>query len=185
MNAISAREEQLLKPTLKAAIIYDDFEFAARTALQLEQAAVRSDEAMRWDIRPWRLDLLKSSSLAEAALAEAADADLIVIALSRTPLVPDALLGWLDRWADGRRVREAALLVLCPEAAAGPKSSWERLKAFAAWRGLSFLDDRRRADGQDTLDRVHRWWPDRGQVNPALSWTADPPQSPRHWGINE
>ena len=50
MNAVVAREKPLLAPTLKAAIIYDDFDFAARTAALLERVAVRSDEAMQWHV---------------------------------------------------------------------------------------------------------------------------------------
>ena len=102
MHAVVAREKRWLEPTLKAAILYDDFEFAARTAALLERAVVRSAEAMQWEVKPWRLDLLKPSSLADAALAETADADLMVVALSRTHLPPDTLLEWLERWAQRR-----------------------------------------------------------------------------------
>jgi len=185
MNAVIAREKYLRDPTLKAAIIYEDFEFAARTAALLERAAARSDEVMGWDIKPWRLDLLNSSSLAEAALAETADADLVVVALSKTHLLPEALLGWLDRWAERRQIRDAALMILCPEETAGPMSSWSRLKELADWRGLLFLDSRHLSEGQEAMDIVHHLGQGTRPVNPAISWAADPPQSPRHWGINE
>ncbi len=185
MNVVVAREKHLLEPTLKAAIIYDDFGFAARTAALLERAAIRSDEAIEWDVKPWRLDLLKPSSLADAALAETADTDLIVVALSKTHLLPDALLDWLDHWAERRQIRDAALMVLCPEETAGPMSSWSRLKEFAAWRGLLFLDQRRWSDESDSTDFVHRLWRQKKPVNPALSWSVDRTPSPRHWGLNE
>lgn len=185
MNAVVAREKQLLEPTLKAAIIYDDFDFAARTAALLERAAMRSDEAIEWDVKPWRLDLLKPSSLADAALAETADTDLIVVALRKTHLLPNALLDWLDRWAERRQIRDAALMVLCPEENAGPRSSWSRLKEFAAWRGLLFWDQRRWSDENESTDFVHRLWRQKKPVNPAVSWSVDPPHSACHWGINE
>jgi len=151
----------------------------------LERAAARSDEAMQWDVNPWRLDLLKPSFLAEAALAETADADLVVVALSKTHVLPEALLGWLDHWAERRHVQDAALMVLCPEETAGPRSSWGRLKELADWRGLLFLDNRHLSEGQDSMSLVHHFGQGKRPVNPAISWTADPPQSPRHWGINE
>jgi hypothetical protein len=185
MKVVVAQEMPLLALTLKAAIIYDDFDFAARTAALLEHAAVRSDEAMQWDIKPWRLDLLKPSALAEAALAETIDADLVVVALSRIHLPPDILLDWLERWAARREIQEAALMVLCPEETAGPMSSWERLKEFAAGWGLLFLGSRRSPEEGDSLDLVRRWWRGKQPVMPALSWRADPPDSPREWGINE
>ena len=59
MNAIALPEEPSFKMTLKAAIIYDDFDFAARAAALLDRAAIRTDEAMKWDVKPWRLNVLK------------------------------------------------------------------------------------------------------------------------------
>ncbi len=185
MNAVVAREKHLLEPTLKAVIIYDDFDFAARTAALLKRAAIRSDEAIEWDVKPWRLDLLKPSSLADAALAETADTDLMVVALSKTHLLPDALLDWLDQWAERRQIQDAALMVLCPEETAGPMSARSRLKEFAEWRGLLFLDQRRWPDEGDSMDFVHRLWRQKKPVNPAFSWSVDPPYSARHSGINE
>ena len=88
MNAIAIRDESLFEMTLKATVIYDDFDFAARTAALLEPVAARVREAMKWEVKPWRLDLLKQPTLAETALAEAADADLLVFALSRTHSPP-------------------------------------------------------------------------------------------------
>jgi hypothetical protein len=185
MHAVVAREKSLLAPTLKAAVIYDDFDFAARTAALLERAAIRSDEVMQWDVKPWRLDLLKPSALAEAALAETADADLIVVALSKTHLPPDLLLDWLERWAARREIQDAALMVLCPEETAGPTSSWDRLKEFATERGLLFVGSRRVPEEGDSTDFVHQLWRRKQHVTPTLSWSADPPRPLRHWGINE
>src|SRR5208337_2581743 len=185
MNVVVAREKPLLEPTLKAAIIYDDFDFAARTTALLERAAIRSSEAMEWDVKPWRLDLLKPASLAEAALAETADTDLIVVVLSKTHLLPETLLDWLDRWAERRQIRDAALMVLCPEETAGPMSARSRLKEFAEWRGLLFLDQRRWSGEGDSMDFVHRMWRQKQPVNPAFSRSVDRPHSVRHWGINE
>jgi hypothetical protein len=185
MNVVVAREKPWSEPTLEAAIIYDDFDFAARTAALLERAAIRSDEAMEWDVKPWRLDLLKLSSLAEAALAETADTELIVVALSKTHLLPDTLLDWLGRWAERRQIRDAALMVLCPEETAGPRSARSRLKEFAEWRGLLFLDQRRWPDEGDSMDFVHRLWRQKQSVNPAFSRSVDRAHLVRHWDINE
>ncbi len=96
MNAIAIRDERLIEMTLKATVIYDDFDFATRAAALLERVALRVHEAMKWDVKPWRLDVLKQSSLAEVAGAEAADADLIVFALSKTHSPPPELTVWLE-----------------------------------------------------------------------------------------
>ena len=185
MNVVFARERPLSEPPLKAAVIYDDFDFAARSAALLERAGIRSDDAIQWDVKPWRLDLLRPSSLAEVALAETADTDLVVVALSKTHLLPETLLDWLGRWAEGRQVRDAALLVLCPEETAGPQSSSGRLQEFAAWHGLMFLEQRHGSDDGDSLGLLHQLSRRKRPVNPAISWLPDEPEPTRHWGINE
>ena len=96
MNAMMLRDEGVVEMTLKATVIYDQFEFATRATALLERVAARVHEAVKWDVTPWRLDLLKSSALAEAALAEAAEADLLVFALSRTPAPPAEFTVWLE-----------------------------------------------------------------------------------------
>src|SRR6266568_940537 len=136
MNTVVASKKELIELTLKAAVIYDDFDFAARTAALLDRATARLDETTKWDLKPWRLDLLEPSSLADAALEETMDADLVVVALCKNHLLPDDLMEWLEHWAGHRQVGNAALMVLCPEETAGPMSSWNRLKEFAGWRGL-------------------------------------------------
>jgi hypothetical protein len=83
MNAIATHEKRSFEMTLKAAVIYDDFDFAARAAALLERVTIRADEAMKWDVKPWRLDVLKTSSLANAALGETADADLMWLPCAR------------------------------------------------------------------------------------------------------
>ena len=184
MNAIFARKS-LLEMTLKAAVIYDDFDVAARAAALLERVAIRTDEAMKWDVKPWRLDLLKSPALAGAALDETLDADLVVVALGRTHLLPDELREWLESWAARRQVQDAALLVLCPEETAGPRSCWDRLQEFAEWRGLLFLGNRNLQDDGDPVDFVHRLWRRKQPGTPMVPRPDDPPLAPRHWGINE
>jgi hypothetical protein len=184
MHAMVARKN-LIELTLKAAVIYDDFDFAARTAALLERAAIRSDEAMEWDVKPWRLDLLKPSSLADAALDETLDADLIVVALCKTHLLPDELMAWLEHWAAHRQIGNAALLVLCPEETAGPMSSWNRLKEFAEWRGLLFLGSHNLQSDVESTDLVHQLWQRKQPADTELPGSADPAQAPRHWGVNE
>ena len=185
MDAFVVPEKHLWERTLNAAIIYDDLDFAARTAALLERAAIRSDEFVQWDVKPWRLDLLKPSSLADAALAETAGVDLMVIALVKTHVLPDTLLDWLEDWAERREVRDAGVMVLCPEETAGPRSSWEQLKEFAELRRLLFLGSRRLSDEGTSLDLVQQLWRRKQMVLPTLAWSAHAANPPRHWGLNE
>ena len=76
-------------------------------------------------------------------------------------------------------------MMLCPEEAAGPMSAWERLKEFAATRGMLFLGNRQLHAEGDSVELLHRLWRRKQPLLPTLSWSADPPDSPRHLGINE
>jgi hypothetical protein len=188
MRAIATEEKSLFEMTLKAAVIYDDFDFAARAAALLERAAIRADEAMKWDVKPWRLDGLKPSSLTSAALGETADADLIVVALCQTHSPPDELRSWLERWAMKRQTVDAAVMVLCPEENAASTPLWRELKEFAERHGLPFLGSRILRDEGDSMDFVHGLWQQKQPpqpVVPTLELFAESSRPPRHWGINE
>ena len=188
MNAIATQEKSWFEMTLKAAVIYDDFDFAARSAALLERAAIRADEAMKWDIKPWRFDVLKQSSLAAAALDETSDADLIVVASCGTHLPPDEAMEWLEHWAARRQVRDVAVMAFCPEENVGPMSFGKQLKQFADWHGLTFLGSHILRDDGDAMDFVHRLWRQKRPpqfVVSTLESIAGPSQPARHWGINE
>ena len=188
MNAIAKHEKSLSEMTLKAAVIYDDFDFAARAAALLERVAIRADEAMKWDVKPWRLDVLKPSFLANTALGETADADLIVVALRKTPLLADELISWLESWAMKRQTVDAAVMALCPEENAASTPLWRELKEFAERHSLPFLGSRVLWDDGYSTGFVHRLWQQKQPpqpVVPALELFAEPSHSPRHWGINE
>jgi len=99
-------------PTMKALIIYDDFHSAAQANTTLQHSAHREDLAVQWNIRPWRVDLLKFPPTAEEALTEALDAHLIVFAGHSAQSFPVWLERWLEQWAKYRRIKDAALAVV-------------------------------------------------------------------------
>ena len=188
MKAIATQENDWIEMTLKAAVIYDDFDFAARATALLERVAIRADEAMKWDVKPWRLDVLKSSHLANAAFDEITDADLMVVALRQSPTLTDELLGWLESWAMKRRIVDAAVMVLCPQENAASILLWRELKEFAERHGLPFLDSHILLDDREPLDFVHRLWRQKRPpqpVVPKFELFAESSRPPRHWGINE
>jgi hypothetical protein len=185
MNAIAIQDKSLFETTLKATVIYDDFDFATRAAALLERVAVRVHEAMKWDVKPWRLDVLKQSLLVEAAGAEAADADLIVFALSKTCSPPAELRVWLEHWEAQRQIRDAAIMVLSPGEPAAATPLWHELKQFAERHGLAFLSSYDVRENGDSMRFVHQLWQRRQPAAPTLGLLADSPRPPRHWGINE
>jgi hypothetical protein len=188
MSAIATQEKSLFELTLKTAVIYDDFDFAARAAALLDRVAIRADEAMKWDVKPWRLDVLKEPSLADAALGETTDADLIVVALRKPPSLPDELMGWLERWAMKRQTVDAAMMVFCPEENAASTQLWHSLKEFAEWHSLPFLGSHNLREDGNSMDFVHRLWQRKQTpqpVGPMHESFAESVHPSGHWGINE
>ena len=183
MNANVIRAERLVEMTLKATVIYDDFNFATRAAALLERAASRVREAMQWDVKPWRLDVLKQSSLAEAAVAEAADADLMVLALSKTHSPPAELTVWLEHWEALRQIQDPAVMVLSPGEHPAATPLWRELKQFAGRHGLAFLSSHDVREKGDSMQFVHQLWQRRQPDPPSFELLADSPRPPRHWGI--
>jgi hypothetical protein len=188
MSAIATQEKNVFETMLKAAVIYDDFDFAARAAALLDRVAIRADEVIKWDVRPWRLDVLQEPSLAGAALDETADADLIVVALRKTPSLPDELTGWLESWAMKRQTVDATMMVFCPEENAASTPLWHSLKEFAEWHSLPFLGSPNLREDGKSMDFVHRLWQRKQApqpVGPMHESFAESVHPSGHWGINE
>ncbi|MGB7768890.1 MAG: hypothetical protein WBN22_08565 [Verrucomicrobiia bacterium] len=186
MSAIAMHNERLFNPVLKAVIIYDDFDSAARATALLKRVAARTDEAMKWDIKPWRFDVLKQPTLAALTVAVAANADLIVLALRQTHSTPAELLDWLKNWAEHRRIEDAAVMALYSGEPQTLSVPWNQLKVFAEDHGLTLLDSHDVWNGGDSASFGLRWQQRRQSVPPGPARVfAEQLPVPHHWGINE
>jgi len=125
---------------MKALIIYDDVALAVKAIATLQRSARRAEVTVRWNIKPWRLDILRLPSTAEEALGEAVDAELIVFAGPQVYSLPSWLEQWLECWLTHRHAGEAALAVI-GNGRGGKPSSHEasELWRFAALHGLGFI----------------------------------------------
>ncbi|MDE3066807.1 MAG: hypothetical protein KGJ60_04560 [Verrucomicrobiota bacterium] len=125
---------------MKAVIIYDQFDFAAKAKAMLERASDRAGDAVLWNVMPWRVDMLNLAPAAAEALMEAADAHLIVLSVRQPGHLPIWLMDWLEVWAERRRVPDAALATFggarggALSATAAPE-----LSRFAERHRLSFI----------------------------------------------
>lgn len=127
---------------MKALIIYEDLTGATRAAAALKRAAWRANVSADWDIKPWRTDALKFPSVADQALIEAADADLIILAGPQAHSLPTWLEEWLRCWVIRRNIQDAALAVLHDESGGvlvAPDAP--RLSQFAEGHGLSLITE--------------------------------------------
>jgi len=122
-------------PTMKALIVYDDATCAATTNAILQRATDRADISVKWDIRPWRLNMLRFTPTAEEAMGDAADAHLIVFAIRNTQSLPTWLMNWLERWAVLRQSPGAALAII----GCGTAEASVAMRQFARRFGLGFI----------------------------------------------
>lgn len=171
---------------MKALIIYDNFAFAARANEMLQRAANQADAAMRWNIKPWRVDALNLHRSAEEALMDATDAHLIVFAGHRAQALPNWLLNWLERWAVCRQIADAAFAVVGGrngDALSMPATP--ELSRFAGRHGLNFItDDEAVTNNEEEFPNTPE-----EKVMPSLvrSHLINVPSgaSYRGWGIND
>ncbi len=125
--------------TMQAVILYDDFKLAARATAVLERIVPATDEPLKWEVSPWRLDMLQSPGLSVQAMAEAAGADLLVMALGTDEDAHEEVLAWLERWAQLRNDQHAAVMVYCPAGKTVHPRLLSELKWFTARYGLDYL----------------------------------------------
>ena len=127
---------------MKAVMIYDDFDCAAKAAAMLQRAARRAEPGELWDIRPWRVDVLRLAAASDEALTEAFDADVIIFAGRRAYAMPTWIEQWLKNWATRRAIGDAALATIRDEVDrkfAAPIAG--RLSRFAALHGLEIITE--------------------------------------------
>jgi hypothetical protein len=172
MRATANQDKNPLEATMSVVVIYDKSDLAAKAKTTVVHAAYGTDEPMHCSVKVWRLDILELPLAAEAALAEALEAHLIVLAVRQV----QSLLPWLGRWATRRQVREAGLAVWdSGNASTTAARGTPELSQFAVRHGLSLIFDdnglvERQVSSTPTLQHV-------------LEQSA--PDCWRHGGINE
>ena len=185
MNTMTAHKEIPAHAVLRAVIIYDEFDSAAHATALLERVGRRVSEAIKWDIKPWRCDVLQQPTLAALTIAVAANADLIVLALHRTHFPPPQLVAWLKNWAQHRRVEDAAVLTLHAESGTHRSKAWNEIKVFVEGHHITFLGNHKVAAYNNSAPLIHRLPPHR-QLAPAPRPSIDKRLSaPQPWDINK
>jgi hypothetical protein len=141
---------------MKALIIYDDFAGAARAGAALQHAMWSANVSADWDIRPWRMDVLRVASAADDALIEAADADLIVFTGFAAYSLPTWLTEWLKRWVMRREIEDVALAIIRGmDVGTLAVPAIAQLSRFAARHGLSFILGKEAGPNDQSLSIPH------------------------------
>ena len=186
MSTVAKHKDNLPGAILKAVIIYDDFDSATRATELLERVALRVDETLKWDIKPWRGDVLKQPTLAALTVAVAANADLIVLALNHIHPPPAELLDWLKNWAKHRRIKDAAVLALPTGTSDSQSKSWNEIKTLVEAHDLTFLGGHHVWNNDSSAPFVHRLHQRKQLVAPVSRPSfAERLPVPHHCGTNE
>jgi hypothetical protein len=174
--------------SIKALIIYDDISCATNAKVVLHRATRRTKRAVKWDVSPWPLEMLKSPPTAGHALRDGADVHLIIFAVHHLPRLHGWLVKWLRQWVSRRRIPEAAIAIIGDGAAeAQAARATVELSRFARQNGLSFISN----NHGETSDKSEFLNPDRNQARSSMPLL---PPSFRHaasgvrdfgWGIND
>ena len=186
MNTVAQHKENLPGAILKAVIIYDDFDSATHATALLERVARRVDEAIKWDLKPWKSDVLKQPTLAALTVAVAANADLIVLALNHAHPPPPELPDWLKNWAAHRRIKDAAVVALYTGTSRSQSKSLNEIKTLVEVHDLTFMDGHHVWKKNSPAPSVHRLQQRKQLVPPVPRPSfAEQLPVPHHWGTNE
>lgn len=174
--------------TMTALIIYDNPASATTAVATLQYAAHRVELNAQWNIKPWRVDVLRFPLAADEALKEATDADLIVFAGPQAYQPPAWLKEWLECWAERRQVEDAALVVM--RGGNGGKiasPAAPELSRFALRHGLSFIIEIESVREHVAASVVRTQRERKLPARPVTEGTISTPShgSYRDWGINE
>jgi hypothetical protein len=124
---------------MKAFLLYHDFLSAAKANAALHRSA--SGIQVDWNIRPWRVDMLKFPPLAEEAIIDALDAQMILFVGRCSQSLPFWLHDWLEHWATRRHFPDVVLAIMPDGNSHTPATSSEllQLTQFAHRHGLSLI----------------------------------------------
>lgn len=172
-------------------ILYDDLEFALATKAMLDNAARDAGETGPWTFKPWRTSLLMHSALSQEALADAADARLVVLALRYCRFLPEHLQAWLRDWARQRQVQEAALAVWeCGGADRLAPPALRELEELTEHSGMRLICQEILEDWSTSIEPPDLAQDMQSEADYPPPAHPDPIGSPardthRDWGINE
>ena len=131
--------DQMTTCAFKMVLIFSDrrgSELASRAAANLVREFDEGDCAQT----SWKTELLRSPKLRMLAAREAADADLVIIALEEGSTLPQEIADWLALWRRRTRRRRSTLSLLARRAhASTPPIVEESLHAFAESTGMDFF----------------------------------------------
>lgn len=125
-------------------IAYESFACGLQ-AVQIYQRLVRKlEEEFAFEMDFWRFEVLAIPSLGEVGAAQAAEADLVMIAIDGRYSLPVEFQRWIESWIDTKVGQDTALVLLsnlAGDSLAQAASIRQHLRQLASRGGMTFISD--------------------------------------------
>jgi hypothetical protein len=175
-----AKGLELKTNCMNAIIFYEDLAVALEAKGTFQRAAFRADQTLGWNLRPWRLDLLRLPPVAKTVLTEALDASVLLFCLRPPFCLEPFVYEWLERLAAGGALGETGLVVFrSGKDGSGWDTATPALRHFAETHGLDFIQS-----APDSTDDSFDFWRKHAYTSIATEQIREGTFHCRH-GINE
>jgi hypothetical protein len=183
LNAVSAVQTKS-RPIFQVLVVYEDFAAGRRANETCSFLLSQLGDEFELRCGMWKFEILRNARLAEMAAAKALEADVIIVAVHESSLLPVEVTSWINHWLPLRDGRTAALIALIdgavnPTGVVPPVCAC--LQKVAAAASMDFFPHivglrdeppaKIRFPGGDTSAHLDESMPRRAPE--------------RHWGINE
>ena len=175
--------------TFTTVIVYEDFETGKMAKKTCDFLSAQLGEECKVNIQMWKFDVLAITKLRELAAADAAAADMIIVASHGMDELPNEVKSWIELWLS-ERYHPLAIVALCdsvPEGVVNPVETY--LAAVARRAGIQFFSQPGDLPGtpQTTTGLVVEQ--ERSYTNKntgsILAGALRQESAVSHWGINE
>jgi hypothetical protein len=130
-------------PRPQVLMAYEDLNLALRAMNVLALVAREAGDVLKVQFAMWRFDYFNSPAMREAAVRQAQQADIIVVAPKNSSGgLSDSVTSWLEQWTGRRQVHPGALVAVF-DPATGPHLATSlvvrQLHAAAGLTGMDFF----------------------------------------------
>jgi hypothetical protein len=184
-QGLAAGADKGHKGVFRVVMAYDDFTSGKRAMDACHFLGFQLGGGVELRSSMWKFDILRNARLNEIAVADAIEADVIIVANAPDAGLPEEVARWVEAWVPRKRGQTAALVALLDFTGKDPRESaqaYALLKGAAASASIDFLpqeirgpDNAMAAFPPVPLKKVPRARAD--------AVTSRPP--PEGWGLND
>ena len=128
-------------PRPQVLMAYEDLNMALRAMNVVALVAREAGDILKIQFAMWRFDYLNSPAMREAAVRQAQQADIIVVAPKNSSgRMSDSVTSWLEQWIGRRQVHPGALVAVFDPATGPHLATSFVVRQFHAAAGLTGMD---------------------------------------------